>query len=203
MEMNLEKMKLLFLNNFESKEVNHPISNEKLLTKGLIININDSIIYIGLGWENYARMVYDLDIFIITFDKYNNMINIINFNNSILFESCGFSFNDNKIGNGKEDDEILSVNYTLIDPNIFSFAIIVNNFKGYNLNGLKSAYIRLYFSDKLLGCYSFEKEINVNGILFGIFKKNDSKSSWIFEVINSPLIIDKTQDYIYQIKNMT
>ena len=193
----------IFLNNFESKEVNHPISNEKLLTKGLIININDSIIYIGLGWENYARMVYDLDIFIITFDKYNNMINIINFNNSILFESCGFSFNDNKIGNGKEDDEILSVNYTLIDPNIFSFAIIVNNFKGYNLNGLKSAYIRLYFSDKLLGCYSFEKEINVNGILFGIFKKNDSNSSWIFEVINSPLIIDKTQDYIYQIKNMT
>ncbi len=94
-------------------------------------------------------MVYDLDIFIITFDNYNNVIIIININNSKLFEFSGFSFNDNKIGNGKEDDEILSKNYTLLDPNIFSFAIIVNNFKGYILNGLKSAYIRLYCSDKL------------------------------------------------------
>ena len=39
-------------------------------------------------------------------------------------------------------------------------------------------------------------------IKVGKIKKNDSNSSWAFEVVNSPLIIDKTQDYIYQIKNI-
>lgn len=88
-----------------------------------------------------------------------------------------------------------------MNENIYSLALVVNSFKGFKLNRLKSNYIRISKYYDSLGYYSFDNEFNENGLLLGFFKKNNF-SDWTFEVMNLPLSINEIQNSVYIIKQI-
>ena len=145
-------------------------------------------------------MFYDLDISVISFDEYDNFVEIIYYNN---FDSEAITlFEDNRIGNGEGDDENIIICLNLLDENIYSLAVVINNFKGFKLNGLKSNYIRLSYLFDSIGYFSFDKDFEENGLLLGFFKKDYLFSGWTFEVMNLPLSINGIQNSVDQIKDI-
>ena len=131
--------------------------------------------------ESYPKKIYDLDISIICFDRFNNYDTIINFNNQISLSNLLdiLLFGDNRIGNGKEDDEKIYINLNSLNHNnIYSLAVIINNFKGFKLNELKSSYVRIYTDNQPIGCYPFGNTIEENGLLFGFFKGSNDINSY-------------------------
>ena len=105
---------------------------------------NDSTykyIYIDLGWENYPKIIFDLDIMLILFDQNNNDITTVFYDNNIFSEY--FLLEDNRIGNNIYSNETATFTFNLFDSEISSIAIIINSFKRYKLKGLKSGYIKL------------------------------------------------------------
>ena len=194
----------IFLNDVNKKIIHHPQPNEKVLNNSTYININVSYIYVGLGLESYPKKIYDLDISIICFDRFNNYDTIINFNNQISLSNLLdiLLFDDNRIGNGKEDDEKIYINlHSLNRNNIYSLAVIINNFKGFKLNELKSSYVRIYTDNQPIGCYPFGNTIEENGLLFGFFKGSNDINSY-FDAIYSPLKIDKIENSLDEIRQI-
>ena len=162
-----------------------------------------SSIYIGLGWENYVKMIYDLDIILLLFNENNDYIKTVYFNST---DTSGIILSeDNRRGNDIEDDEYMRIYFTLFNnyPNIYSIAVLINNFKGSKLNGLKSAYIRLVLYDISYQCYSLEQDIDGNGLLFGFFKKKND-NYYLFNTNVIPLQINNIKDdsFINQIRQI-
>ena len=190
----------IFLTQSKIKKNTYPLPSENILSIGESYSINENVIFIDLGWENKPRMFYDLDISVISFDEYDNFVEIIYYNN---FDSEAITlFEDNRIGNGEGDDENIIICLNLLDKNIYSLAVVINNFKGFKLNGLKSNYIRLSYLFDSIGYFSFDKDFEENGLLLGFFKKDYLFSGWTFEVMNLPLSINGIQNSVDQIKDI-
>ena len=182
----------IYLNEFNPKQINHPLPNEIILAKGMEINILENTIFIGLGWENFKRIIYDLDFYYIEFDKSKNILeNLGPVGLQILSLSppqLHLLNQDNRIGNGKEDDEILEITLSGYNSRVTYIGIIIFNSKGFNLTKLKSGYIRFYSSKTNYGCLRLESNIS-SILLIGFFSRNtiNGKISWIFRVMNLPL----------------
>ena len=164
--------------------------------------MNPSLIYVGLGWDVLPGTIYDLDASIISFDRNINVLEIIYHKNLKSKDGTIIHYGDNKTGLGEGDDEILSVNLANMDQNINTMAVIVNSFKGNNMKGLKSAFIRLYEQNKLIGCDVLGNGSEITGLLLRLFRKDFANNQWIFQVMISPLPGKEASDSVQSLKEI-
>ena len=190
-----------FLGDFSEKNI-YPIPDEQIYATGDLIQIDEPIIYIGLGWENYPRIIYDLDFSIISFDKNNNFLEVIYFNNLKSSDGLINHFGDNRVGNGEGEDETISINLINLNQNVNSLALIINNYKGYNMDELKSCFIKFYDDNSIIGFYFLEKGIKAPGLLIGFLKRNNLNSYWSFKIQSSSLFEINPQKSVEQVKNI-
>jgi hypothetical protein len=162
-------------------------NGENVLSNGTIIdlyseynNTNLTNIYVDLGWENYPKMILDLDIIMILFDKNNNYIETVYYVHNYSNYADIYFYGDNRIGNNNSSDETISIGFRSLfysNSEVFSIAVVINSFKGYKLNELKSVYIKLDSYPRLFDlykCFYIGKRIDKNGLLFGFFKKKEN-----------------------------
>ena len=115
--------------------------------------MSPALTYIGLGWDILSGNIYDLNASIITFDKNINQMEIIYHKNLKSIIGSIIHYSDNRTDLGEGDDELLSVNLTRANPNVNTMVVIVNSFKGNSMARLRSAFIRLFEQNKLIGCH--------------------------------------------------
>lgn len=193
-----------YLASFNSEIVNaaprHPLPGEPLFTPETWIDINYGIVNVGLGWDVLPGNIYDLDASIISFDRNINVLETIYHKNMRSTDGSIVLLGDNKTGIGEGDDEVLTVNLSSMNPNVAALAVIVNSFKGNSMAGLKSAFIRLYDSSKLIGCHVLGQGSETVGLLLGIFRKDFVNNVWLFQVMISPLPGKEAPESIDQLK---
>ena len=192
-----ESFNSAFVNNNKPK---HPLQGEPLFTPETWIDLYPGLTYIGLGWDILPGNVYDLDASIISFDRNMNEMEIIYHKNLKSVDGCIVHYGDNKTGLGEGDDELLSVNLANMNPNVAAMAVIVNSFKGNSMVGLKSAYIRLFDTQKMIGCHVLGQGSETVGLLLGLFRKDLYNNTWLFQVLISPLPGTQAPDSIQQLK---
>ena len=189
---------------FNSSVVNykprHPLPGEPLLTPETWIDMAPGLTYIGLGWDILPGNIYDLDASIVSFDRNINQMEIIYHKNLKSIDGSIIHYGDNKTGLGEGDDEVLSVNLAMVNPNVNTMAVIVNSFKGNSMVGLKSAFIRLYDQSKLIGCHVLGQGTETTGLLLGLFRKDFVNNVWLFQVMISPLPGREAPDSIQQLR---
>ena len=160
----------------------HPLPGEPVIEFNKWITLDNRFTYVGLGWHIQPGFTFDLDASILTFDRMNNLMEIIYHKNGHSYNNSILHYGDNRSGVGEGDDEVLSVDFALLDPNTFTMAVIVNSFKGNSLVNVMDAFIRLYDTQKPIGVHVFKKFPDCVGIFFGIFRK-DMKGVWHFSAI--------------------
>ena len=178
----------------------HPIQGEEVFTPETWINIDTAIVNVGLGWDILPGNVFDLDASIITFDKQMNELEIIYHKNLKSKDGSIVHYGDNKTGIGEGDDEVMSINFRNLNPDVYSLAVIVNSFKGNSMIGLKSAFIRLFDPDKPIGCHVLGQGTETTGLLLGYFRKDYINNCWLFQVMIHPLPGNQAPESIEQLK---
>ena len=189
-----------FNSNIINYKPRHPLPGEVQFIPETWHNIDCQLIYVGLGWDILPGNIYDLDASIISFDQQFNVIDIIYHKNLKSIDGSIVHYGDNKTGIGEGDDEVLSIDFTIINTNIYFLAVIVNSFKGNSMVGLRSAFIRLFDRDKPIGCHILGQGIETVGLLLGIFKRLPSQNIWNFQVMISPLNSNEAPNSIEELR---
>lgn len=161
----------------------HPIPNEIVFETKTWIPIISQLTYVGLGWDIQKGLVYDLDSSIIVFDVNNQIVETIYHKNTKSEDGTIYHHGDNKNGNGDGDDELISINFPKLDSDISSMAVILNNFKGNVLSGIKGGFIRLFNDKGPIGCHLLNEGIECTGLLLGLFRKDLNTGNWFFQVM--------------------
>ena len=150
----------------------HPMPGETEFIPETWIDLKSPNIYVGLGQDALPGNIYDLDASIITFDGQLNLVDIVYHKNMRSYDGAIIHHGDNKTGIGEGDDEILSINFNGINPKINTLAVIVNSFKGNSMVGLRSAFIRLFEQNSLIGCHVLGQGTETIGLLLGLFRRD-------------------------------
>ena len=178
----------------------HPLPGEPLFEYAKWIKLPNRFTYVGLGWNIQAGFNYDLDASILTFDRMNNLMEIIYHENMQSYNGSILHYGDNRSGAGEGDDEVLSVDFAKIDPNVFSMAVIVNSFKGNSMVGVLDAFIRLYDTTRPLGCHVLKACPDCVGLCLGLFRKNE-QGLWYFasikDVVNGIVCTQSVNDVLF------
>ena len=162
--------------------VNHPLPGEPVIEFNKWIKLANRFTYIGLGWNIQAGLNYDLDASILSFDRNNTLMEIIFHKNLHSYDGSILHYGDNRTGLGEGDDEVLSIDFAKLDPNIFTMAVIINSFKENSLVNVFNAFIRLYDAQKPIGVHVFKDCPDCIGLCFGIFRKNID-GVWYFTAV--------------------
>ena len=150
----------------------HPLPGEPVFEFNKWIRLNNRFTYVGLGWNIQQGFNYDLDASILCFNKMNTISEIVFHKNLHSFNGSILHYGDNRTGLGEGDDEVLSVDFAKLDPNIFSMTVIINSFKENSLVNVFNAFIRLYDAQKLIGVHVLKNLPDCIGLCLGIFRKN-------------------------------
>ena len=160
--------------------VQHPLPGEPVFDIGKWQKVENRFTYIGLGWDIQQGFNFDLDASILTFENMNNLQEIVFHRNLHSYNNSIIHYGDNKTGLGEGDDEVLSVDFANIPPNVFSMAVIINSFKGNSLTGIMDAFIRLFDQNKLIGVHVLSNCPEGTGLLLGLFRKEEKTGIWYF-----------------------
>jgi len=161
----------------------HPMENEIVFESDRWIPVTSQLTYIGLGWDIQREMIYDLDASIIIFDNNHQMMETIYHKNLKSKDGTIYHHGDNKTGNTNGDDEIISINFPKLNPEISSMAVIINNFKGTALEGIKGGFIRLFNDMGPIGCHLLNEGRKGTGLLLGLFRKDPNTGNWFFHTM--------------------
>ena len=183
-----------------NKYTRHPYPDEEVFDLGKWIEIEVGFIYVGLGWNLQKGFNFDLDASILTFDKKNNLLEIIYHKNLASKNKAIMHRCDNKAGEGEGDDEILSIHFKKLDYNITTMAVIINSFKGNNLINIKEGFISLYDNDRPIGVNLLENCPDCVGLFLGLFKRNDK--TWYFQAIKEPINGTIARDSVNDVKKL-
>ena len=153
------------------RRIVHPLPGEPLIEFNKWIKLPNRFLYVGLGWNIQQGMNYDLDASIITFDKMNNLMEIIYHKNMQSYNSSILHYGDNRTGAGEGDDEVLSVDFAALNPNVFTMAVVVNSFKGNTMVHILDAFIRIYDAQRPIGVHVLNKCPDCIGLCLGILEK--------------------------------
>ena len=138
-----------------------------------------------MGWNLQKGFIFDLDASIITFDDKNNLQEIIYHQNLQSRNGAIIHKGDNKTGEGEGDDEILSIEFSKLEKNVFTLAVVINSFKGNSLINILDGFIRLYDNDRPIGVNILDNCPDCVGLFMGIFRRKDKK--WYFQAIKEPI----------------
>ena len=150
----------------------HPLPGEPIMELHKWIKLPDRFTYVGLGWNIQAGFNYDLDASILTFDRMNTLQEIVFHRNMNSFDNSIIHYGDNRTGIGEGDDEVLSIDFAQVAPNIFSMAIIVNSFKENSMENVFNSFIRFYDTQRPIGVHLLKDMPNCIGLCFGLLRKN-------------------------------
>ena len=170
------------VNNYNAPRIIHPLPGEPLFEFNKWIKLQNRFTYVGLGWHIQQGLNFDLDASILTFDKMNNLLEIIYHENMQSYNQSIVHYGDNRTGVGEGDDEVLSVDFARLDPNTFTMAVIINSFKGNSLISILNAFIRLYDTERPIGVHVLNNCPDCIGLFMGIFRKNNN-GLWYFSAI--------------------
>ena len=165
------------------RRIVHPLPGEPVIEFNKWIQLQNRFTYIGLGWHIQQGFNYDLDASILTFDRMNNLMEIIFHKNMNSYNQSIIHYGDNRSGVGEGDDEILSVDFGHVDPNVFTMVVVINSFKGNPLSGVMDAFIRLYDTTRPLGVTLLKNAPECVGLCFGIFRKHTTTGVWYFSAV--------------------
>ena len=165
------------------RRIVHPLPGEPVIEFNKWIQLQNRFTYIGLGWHIQQGFNYDLDASILTFDRMNNLMEIIFHKNMNSYNQSIIHYGDNRSGVGEGDDEILSVDFGHVDPNVFTMVVVINSFKGNPLSGVMDAFIRLYDTTRPLGVTLLKNAPECVGLCFGIFRKHTTSGVWYFSAV--------------------
>ena len=130
----------------------------------------------------------------------NGLNEIIFHKNLQSFDGSIRHYGDNRTGLGEGDDEVLSIDFARVDPNVFSMAVIINSFKENSLVHIMDAFVRLYDAQKPIGVHVLKNLPDCIGLCFGIFRKNVD-GVWYFcavrEIVNGNESPKSANDVIY------
>ena len=164
------------------------------------IKLPDRFTYVGLGWHIQQGMNFDLDASIITFDKSKRLLELIYHENLESNNNSIIHYGDNRTGVGEGDDEVLSVDFGKLDPNVFIMAVVINSFKGNSLVNILDAFIRLYDTKTPIGVHVLNGCPDCIGLCLGLFRK-DNNGIWYFTSIKEPIrgivCTESVNDVIY------
>ena len=179
------------------RRIVHPLPGEPLIEFNKWIKLPNRFLYVGLGWNIQQGMNYDLDASIITFDKMNNLMEIIYHKNMQSYNSSILHYGDNRTGAGEGDDEVLSVDFAALNPNVFTMAVVVNSFKGNTMVHILDAFIRIYDAQRPIGVHVLNKCPDCIGLCLGIFRK-DMNGVWSFcaikEIVRGIVVTESVND---------
>ena len=170
------------INNYTTPRIIHPLPGEPLFEFNKWIKLPNRFTYVGLGWHIQQGFNFDLDASILTFDRMNNLMEIIYHEKMLSYNGSIRHYGDNRTGVGEGDDEVLSIDFANVDPNTFTMAVIVNSFKGNSLISIMNAFIRLYDTQRPLGVHVLNNCPDCIGLCMGIFRKDDN-GLWYFNSI--------------------
>ena len=159
--------------------INHPLPGEPLFEFNKWIRLQNRFTYVGLGWHIQSGQNYDLDASIMTFDKMNNLMEIIYHENLQSNNKSIIHYGDNRTGLGEGDDEVLSIDFAKVDPNTFTMAVVINSFKGNSMNFVLNAFVRLYDTQKPIGVHILNNCPECVGLCMGLLRK-DTDGVWYF-----------------------
>ena len=159
--------------------INHPLPGEPLFEFNKWIRLQNRFTYVGLGWHIQSGQNYDLDASIMTFDKMNNLMEIIYHENLQSHNKSIIHYGDNRTGLGEGDDEVLSIDFAKVDPNTFTMAVVINSFKGNSMNFVLNAFVRLYDTQKPIGVHILNNCPDCVGLCMGLLRK-DTDGVWYF-----------------------
>jgi len=184
-----------------TRRIVHPLPGEPLIEFNKWIQLPNRFTYIGLGWNIQQGFNYDLDASIITFDRMNNLLEIIFHKNMDSFNHSIIHYGDNRSGFGEGDDEVLSIDFGHVDPNAFSMVVVINSFKGNSIAHVYDAFIRLYDNTHPLGVTLLNNAPDCIGLCFGIFRKHTVSGLWYFcavkEIVQGIEAPQSVRDVIY------
>ena len=163
-----------------TRRIVHPLPGEPLIEFNKWIQLPNRFTYVGLGWNVQQGFNYDLDASIITFDRMNNLLEIIFHKNMDSFNHSIIHYGDNRSGFGEGDDEVLSIDFGHVDPNTFTMVVVINSFKGNSMSQVYDAFIRLYDNTHPLGVTLLNNAPDCIGLCFGIFRKHTVSGLWYF-----------------------
>ena len=184
-----------------TRRIVHPLPGEPLIEFNKWIQLPNRFTYIGLGWNIQQGFNYDLDASIITFDRMNNLLEIIFHKNMDSFNHSIIHYGDNRSGFGEGDDEVLSIDFGHVDPNTFTMVVVINSFKGNSIAHVYDAFIRLYDNTHPLGVTLLNNAPDCIGLCFGIFRKHTVSGLWYFcavkEIVQGIEAPQSVRDVIY------
>ena len=172
--------------NCNQRRIHHPLPGEPLIEFNKWIQLPNRFMYIGLGWNIQQGANFDLDASIITFDRMNMPLEFIYHRNLRSYNGAIIHYGDNRTGIGEGDDEVLSIDFGHVDPNVFTMAVVVNSFKGNSFAQVTDAFIRIYDTQRPIGVHVMNKSPNCVGLCFGIFRKG-MDGIWSFCALQDPV----------------
>jgi stress response protein SCP2 len=185
--------------NQAQKRCIHPLPGEPLIEFNKWIKLPNRFLYVGLGWNIQQGMNFDLDASIMTFDRMNNLMEIIYHRNMRSFDSSILHYGDNRTGIGEGDDEVLSVDFAKVNPNAFTMVVVINSFKGNSIIDVRDAFIRIYDTQRPIGVHILNKCPDCIGLCMGIFRK-DMNGVWSFcaikEIVRGIVCTESVPDVV-------
>ena len=183
----------------KSSRIVHPLPGEPVFTFNKYFKLPDRFTYVGLGWNIQAGFNYDLDASILAFDSMNNNLEIIYHKNMQSYDRSIIHYGDNRTGIGEGDDEVLSIDFAHLNPNIFTMAVLINSFKENSLMNVKDAFIRLYDTQAPLGVHVLTGCPDCIGLCIGLFRKNPTTGIWCFAPIKEIVSGNECTKSIYDV----
>ncbi len=158
------------------------------LTKGQELDLLDDDgqslagIKLGIGWDKErtagfiatGRAEVDLDASAMEFAA-GELVDLAVFNNLTTRDGSVVHQGDNKTGDGKGDDETITVDLTRVHPTVDTIVFIVTSYQGHTLEWVDRAYCRLLTADDVeLARLTLTEGVRNTGVVMAkIFRVGD------------------------------
>lgn len=152
------------------------------------LQCNERQIVVGIGWDVAKKKKIDLDASIAALDGGNRMVDTVSFKHLKGLNGALVHSGDNRTGEGKGDDEQITIDFALMPPNVEKLVVVVNLFSGGSFMDVKSAYFRV--SSKAMGTQGFYRLSDMSkttGVLMGLFLLNRENGFWYYQSIGRPV----------------
>lgn len=158
------------------------------LVPGTWLQCNERRIVVGLGWDVSKKRNIDLDASIAALDGGNRMVGNVSFKKLKDLNGALVHSGDNRTGEGKGDDERVTIDFALMPPNVEKLAVVINSFNGTSFMELKSAYFRVFSETAgTQGFYRLSDMPKTTGMLMGLFLLNRDNGFWYFQSVGRPV----------------
>lgn len=152
------------------------------------LQCNERKIKIGIGWDASKKLKVDLDASVAALDAANMLIGAVSFKCLKAFNGALVHSGDNTTGEGDGDDEVVTVDFALMPPNVEKLVVVINSFTGQQFMDIKSAYFRV--SSPTQGTQGFYRLSDMSptvGMFMGAFFLNRTNGLWFFQAIGKPV----------------